>query len=176
LTLAIDNYFHEVYCLPTKIKIQTNRGDIVAELFSDDAINTVKNFVTLAQKGYYDGLKFHRVVPAFVIQGGDPKGDGTGGPGYAIPCETRGHRQQHKVGAFSMAHAGRDTGGSQFFVVLDEGNTKHLNGKHTVFGQTIQGLDVVQEIRQGDVMTKVEVLEVDPAIEAHELQTLTSWR
>jgi peptidyl-prolyl cis-trans isomerase B (cyclophilin B) len=75
-----------------------------------------------------------------------------------------------------MAHAGRDTGGSQFFVVLDEGNTKHLNGKHTVFGQTIQGLDVVQEIRQGDVMTKVEVLEVDPAIEAHELQTLTSWR
>jgi len=162
--------------LPTRIKIQTNRGDIVAELFSDDAINTVKNFITLAQSGYYDGLAFHRVVPKFVIQGGDPKGDGTGGPGYAIPCETRGHRQKHKVGAFSMAHAGRDTGGSQFFIVLDEGNTKHLNGAHTVFGQTTQGLDVIQKIQQGDKMIKVEVLEVDPAIEAHELQKLKSWR
>lgn len=162
--------------MTTKIKIQTEKGDIVAELFSDDAINTVKNFVTLAQKGYYDGLKFHRVVPDFVIQGGDPKGDGTGGPGYAIPCETRGHRQKHKIGAFSMAHAGRDTGGSQFFVVLNEDNTKHLNGKHTVFGQTIEGLNVVQAIRQGDTMIKVEILELDPAIQGHELQTLKSWR
>jgi peptidyl-prolyl cis-trans isomerase B (cyclophilin B) len=162
--------------LPTRIKIQTNRGDIVAELFSDDAINTVKNFVTLAQSGYYNGLTFHRVVPNFVIQGGDPKGDGTGGPGYAIPCETNGHRQKHKVGAFSMAHAGRDTGGSQFFIVLDEGNTKHLNGKHTVFGQTIEGIDVIKHIQAGDKMIKVEVLEVDPAIEAYELQKLKSWR
>jgi len=162
--------------LPTRIKIQTNRGDIVAELFSDDAINTVKNFVTLAQSGYYNGLTFHRVVPDFVIQGGDPKGDGTGGPGYAIPCETNGHRQKHKVGAFSMAHAGRDTGGSQFFIVLDEGNTKHLDRKHTVFGQTTQGLDVIKHIQAGDKMIKVEVLEVDPAIEAHELQKLKSWR
>ena len=162
--------------MPTKIKFQTNRGDFVAEFFSDDAINTVKNFVTLTQSGYYDGLTFHRVIEKFVIQGGDPTGTGSGGPGYAIPCETRGHRQKHTPGAFSMAHAGRDTGGSQFFVVLDEGNTKHLNGKHTIFAQTIEGLDVVQQIQQGDKMFKVEVLELDPAIEAHELQKLKSWR
>ena len=162
--------------MPTKIKIQTERGDIVAEFWNDDAINTVKNFVTLAQSVYYDGLTFHRVVPDFVIQGGDPTGTGSGGPGYAIPCETRGHRQKHKVGAFSMAHAGRDTGGSQFFIVLNENNTKHPNGRHTVFGQTIEGLDIIQNIRQGDKMLKVEVLEVDPAIEQHELQKLKSWR
>lgn len=162
--------------MPTKIKIQTNRGDMLAEFFNDDAINTVKNFVTLAQSAYYNGLTFHRVVDKFVIQGGDPTGTGSGGPGYAIPCETRGQKQKHKVGAFSMAHAGRDTGGSQFFIVLDEGNTKHLNGKHTVFGQVIEGLDVVPQIKQGDKMLKVEVLEVDPAIESHELQKLKSWR
>ena len=162
--------------MTTKIKFQTNRGDFVAEFFNDDAINTVKNFVTLAQSGYYDGLTFHRVIEKFVIQGGDPTGSGSGGPGYAIPCETRGHRQKHTIGAFSMAHAGRDTGGSQFFVVLDEGNTKHLNGKHTVFGQTIEGLDVVQQIQASDKMLKVEVLELDPAIESHELQKLKSWR
>lgn len=161
--------------MPTKIRIETNKGNIVAEMFSDDAINTVKNFVTLAQKGYYNGLKFHRVVPDFVIQGGDPRGTGTGGPGYAIPCETNGPRQKHTLGAFSMAHAGRDTGGSQFFVVLSEKNTAHLDGKHTVFGQTIEGLDVVQAIRQGDIMTRVEVLEVDPAVEAHELRTFKSY-
>jgi len=154
--------------LPTKIKFQTNRGDFVAEFFNDEAINTVKNFVTLAQSGYYNGLTFHRVIEKFVIQGGDPTGTGSGGPGYAIPCETRGHRQKHTLGAFSMAHAGRDTGGSQFFVVLDEGNTKHLNGKHTVFAQTFEGLDVVQQIQQGDKMLKVEVLELDSAIEGHE--------
>ena len=162
--------------MTTKIKFQTNRGDFVAEFFNDDAINTVKNFVTLAQSGYYDGLTFHRVIDKFVIQGGDPTGSGSGGPGYAIPCETRGHRQKHTLGAFSMAHAGRDTAGSQFFVVLDEGNTKHLNGKHTVFGQTIEGLDVVQQIQAGDKMLKVEVLEVDPVIESHELQKLKPWR
>ncbi len=162
--------------MPTKIKIQTERGDIIAEFWNDDAINTVKNFVTLAQSGYYNGLKFHRVVPDFVIQGGDPTGTGSGGPGYAIPCETRGHRQKHRVGAFSMAHAGRDTGGSQFFIVLNEKNTQHLDGRHTVFGQTIEGLDVIQNIRQGDKMLKVEVLEVDSAIEKHELQKLKSWR
>ncbi|TFG26359.1 peptidylprolyl isomerase [Candidatus Thorarchaeota archaeon] len=162
--------------MPTKIRFQTNRGDFVAEFFNDDAINTVKNFVTLTQSGYYNGLTFHRVVDNFVIQGGDPTGTGSGGPGYAIPCETRGHRQKHTVGAFSMAHAGRDTGGSQFFVVLDEGNTKHLNGRHTVFGQTIEGIEVVKQIKQGDTMLKVEVLELDPAIEAHELQKLKSWR
>ena len=162
--------------MPTKIKIQTNRGDFVAEFFNDDAINTVKNFVTLAQSGYYDGLTFHRVIDKFVIQGGDPTGTGSGGPGYAIPCETRGYRQKHTLGAFSMAHAGRDTAGSQFFVCLSQENTKHLDGKHTVFAQTIEGIDVVQKIQQGDKMLKVEVLEVDPVIEAHELKKLKSWR
>jgi peptidyl-prolyl cis-trans isomerase B (cyclophilin B) len=162
--------------LPTRIKIQTNSGDIVAELWNDDAINTVKNFVTLAQSGYYDGLTFHRVIPDFVIQGGCPKGDGTGGPGYRIPCETNGPRQRHEPGSFSMAHAGRNTGGSQFFICLTREKTKHLDGQHTVFGKTIEGFDVVKQIRQGDKMLKVEVLEVDPKIEAHELQKLKSRR
>jgi peptidyl-prolyl cis-trans isomerase B (cyclophilin B) len=158
--------------LPTKIKFQTNRGEILAEFWNDDAINTVKNFVTLAQSGYYNGLTFHRVVDKFVIQGGDPTGTGSGGPGYAIPCETRGHRQKHKVGAFSMAHAGRDTAGSEFFICLSQENTKHLNGRHTVFGQTIEGMEVVKSIRQGDRMLNVEVLEVDSVIEAHELRKM----
>ena len=158
--------------LVTKIKIQTNKGDIVAEFWSDDAINTVKNFVTLSQDGYYDGLTFHRVVPDFVIQGGDPTGTGSGGPGHRIPCETSGHRQKHKDGAFSMAHAGRDTGGSQFFIVLNGNNCKHLDGKHTVFGQTTEGFDVVKQIRQGDRMLKVEVLELDSTIEHHQLRKL----
>ncbi|MBY8998108.1 MAG: peptidylprolyl isomerase [Candidatus Thorarchaeota archaeon] len=167
--------------MPTKIKIQTNRGDIVAEFWNDDAINTVKNFVTLAQSGYYDGLTFHRVLPDFVIQGGCPKGTGSGGPGYRIPCETEGPRQKHEPGAFSMAHAGRDTGGSQFFIVLTREKTKHLDGDvdpfgrktgHTVFGKTLEGLDTVKSIRQGDKMLKVEVLGVDPVIETHVLQKM----
>jgi peptidyl-prolyl cis-trans isomerase B (cyclophilin B) len=167
--------------LPTKIKIQTNKGDIIGEFWNDDAINTVKNFVTLAQSGYYDGLTFHRVLPDFVIQGGCPEGTGRGGPGYRIPCETEGSRQKHEPGSFSMAHAGRDTGGSQFFIVLTREKTKHLDGDtdpfgqktgHTVFGKTIEGLDVVKSIRQGDKMLKVEVLEVDPVIETHVLQKM----
>ena len=156
--------------------METTRGVLMIELFNDDAINTVKNFVTLAQQGYYDGLTFHRVIPNFVIQGGDPTGTGSGGPGYAIRCETRGHRQWHDVGALSMAHAGRDTGGSQFFICLSREQTKHLDGKHTVFGVVTDGLDVLPTIRQGDKMLKVEVLEVDPVIQAHELVTIKSWR
>ncbi|MFW9909711.1 MAG: peptidylprolyl isomerase [Candidatus Thorarchaeota archaeon] len=162
--------------MTTRVKMETSKGTLHIELFSDDAINTVKNFITLAQKGYYDGLKFHRVIPDFVVQGGDPTGTGSGGPGYAIPCETRGHRQKHVPGALSMAHAGRDTGGSQFFVVLTREKTKHLDGKHTVFGQVTEGLDILPTIKGGDKMLKVEVLEVDPNIDTHELQTLKSWR
>ena len=158
--------------MPTKIKIHTNRGDIIGEFWNDDAINTVKNFVTLAQSGYYDGLTFHRVLPDFVIQGGCPQGTGSGGPGYRIPCETDGPRQIHEPGAFSMAHAGRNSGGSQFFIVLTREKTKHLDGGHTVFGKTIEGLDIVKSIRQGDKMIKVEVIEVDPVIEAHELRKM----
>ncbi len=145
---------------------ETNRGTIVAELYEDAAPKTVANFEKLANDKFYDGVKFHRVIPEFVIQGGDPQsrdlpeGDrriGTGGPGWMIPCETSGNPHRHTVGALSMAHAGRDTGGSQFFVVLSEGNTRHLNGVHTVFGQVTEGLDVIQTIAPNDVMNSVRV-------------------
>jgi len=162
-----------VVILTTKVRMETNRGTLMIELFNDDAINTVKNFVSLAQKGYYDGLKFHRVIPEFVVQGGDPLGNGSGGPGYRIPCEVDGPRQRHDVGALSMARTAiPDTGGSQFFIVLTREKTKHLDGAHTVFGQVTEGLDILPTIRGGDQMLKVEVLEVDPVIENHELVTL----
>lgn len=146
--------------------IETNRGTMVAELYDTDAPGTVANFEKLANSGFYDGVKFHRVISDFVVQGGDPlsrdlpAGDrriGTGGPGYTIKCETKGNPHTHEVGALSMAHAGKDTGGSQFFIVLSEPNTKHLNGQHTVFGKVTEGLDVVKQIRQDDTMTKVRV-------------------
>jgi peptidyl-prolyl cis-trans isomerase B (cyclophilin B) len=144
----------------------TNRGTIVAELYDTDAPGTVANFEKLANAGFYDGVKFHRVIPNFVVQGGDPQsrdlpvGDpriGSGGPGYTIKCETKGNPRTHEVGALSMAHAGKDTGGSQFFMVLDEGSTRHLNGKHTVFGKITQGLDVMKQIKPNDHMNKVRV-------------------
>lgn len=145
---------------------ETNVGTITAELFDKDAPGTVANFEKLANSGFYDGVKFHRVIPEFVVQGGDPyskggehaKGPvGTGGPGYTIKCETKGNPNTHKVGALSMAHAGKDTGGSQFFMVLSEDNTRHLNGVHTVFGQVTAGLDVMKKIKQNDVMNSVRV-------------------
>ena len=145
---------------------ETNRGTIVAELYDKDAPNTVANFEKLANAGFYDGIKFHRVIPEFVVQGGDPysrdlpEGDrriGTGGPGYKIKCETANNPRKHAVGALSMAHAGKDTGGSQFFMVLSEASTRHLNGVHTVFGQITKGLDAMKQIKQNDVMHKVRV-------------------
>ena len=145
---------------------ETNRGTIKAELYEKDAPGTVANFEKLANEGFYDGIKFHRVIPDFVVQGGDPytkggehaKGPiGTGGPGYKIKCETAGNPRTHEVGALSMAHAGKDTGGSQFFMVLDEGNTRHLNGVHTVFGKVVDGLDVMKQIKKDDVMNSVRV-------------------
>jgi peptidyl-prolyl cis-trans isomerase B (cyclophilin B) len=145
---------------------ETNRGTIVAELYEKDAPKTVENFEKLANAGFYDGVKFHRVIPDFVVQGGDPlsrdlpAGDrriGSGGPGYHIKCETKGNPRTHEVGALSMAHAGTDTGGSQFFMVLSEANTRHLNGKHTVFGKITRGLDVMKSITQNDSMTSVRV-------------------
>ncbi|HJR42402.1 MAG TPA: peptidylprolyl isomerase [Gemmatimonadaceae bacterium] len=149
-----------------KATIETNRGRIVAELFEKEAPGTVANFEKLANSGFYDGVKFHRVIPDFVVQGGDPytkggahaKGPvGTGGPGYTIKCETKGNPHQHEVGSLSMAHAGKDTGGSQFFLVLSESNTRHLNGVHTVFGKVSEGLDVMKQLRQNDEMTSVRV-------------------
>ena len=149
-----------------KAIIETNRGTMTAELYDDAAPNTVANFAKLAKDGYYNGVKFHRVIQDFVVQGGDPlsrdlpEGNpriGTGGPGYHIDCETAGNPYKHELGALSMAHAGKNTGGSQFFVVLNEQNTRHLNGVHTVFGKVIDGIDVVKNIRPNDTMTKVTV-------------------
>lgn len=127
------------------------------EFFEEDAPNTVKNFIDLANDGYYDGLTFHRVIPNFVIQGGCPKGDGTGGPGYQIDCELDGDNQYHDRGVLSMAHAGRNTGGSQFFICHNRDNTAHLDRNHTVFGKVVEGLDVIDQIREDDVMEKVVV-------------------
>lgn len=135
--------------------IETAKGNIVLELFEDDATNTVANFVKLINKGYYNGLKFHRVIPDFMIQGGCPIGNGTGGPGYTIKCEI--NPKKHLKGTLSMAHAGKDTGGSQFFITHSP--QPHLDGVHTVFGQVIEGMDVVNAIRQGDVMKQVKVIE-----------------
>jgi peptidyl-prolyl cis-trans isomerase B (cyclophilin B) len=146
--------------------IETSRGRLVAELYEEEAPNTVANFEKLANSGYYDGTKFHRVIPGFVVQGGDPyskggehaKGPvGTGGPGYTIKCETKGNPHKHDNGAISMAHAGKDTGGSQFFMVLNPANCKHLDGVHTVFGKITEGLDVLAQIKQNDVMTSARV-------------------
>ena len=149
-----------------KATFETNKGTLVAELYDKEAPNTVANFEKLANEGFYDGVKFHRVISDFVVQGGDPlsrdlaAGDpriGTGGPGYKIKCETAGNPKKHEVGALSMAHAGKDTGGSQFFMVLSEDNTKHLNGVHTVFGKITEGIDVMKQIKKDDVMNKVRV-------------------
>jgi peptidyl-prolyl cis-trans isomerase B (cyclophilin B) len=152
--------------MPKQATFETSHGTIVADLFEKDAPETVANFEKLANSGFYDGVKFHRVIDDFVVQGGDPlsrdlpAGDrriGTGGPGWQIKCETKGNPNTHKVGALSMAHAGKDTGGSQFFMVLSEANTRHLNGVHTVFGQIVQGIDAMKKIKKDDVMTSVRV-------------------
>ncbi|XMB66137.1 peptidylprolyl isomerase [Mycoplasmatota bacterium zrk1] len=133
-----------------------NGEEILIELF-EEAPKTVENFEKLANSGFYNGLKFHRVIPGFVAQGGCPHGTGTGGPGYTIKCETENNPHKHLRGALSMAHAGKDTGGSQFFICHD--SFPHLDGVHTVFGQVIEGEDVVLRISQGDVMKSVEVFE-----------------
>jgi len=140
-----------------KTIMETNKGTIILEMFEKDAPKTVANFEKLANDEFYDGLTFHRVISDFVIQGGCPKGDGTGGPGYSIKCETKGNPRKHGTGAMSMAHAGKDTGGSQFFITHSP--QPHLDGVHTVFGQVIEGMDVVNKIKPRDVMKKVRVVE-----------------
>jgi len=140
-------------------EIQTEKGNMRVEFYEQDAPNTVANFVNLAKKGYYDGLTFHRVIPNFVIQGGCPEGTGRGGPGYKIPCELTGGNQFHDRGVLSMAHAGRDTGGSQFFICHNRDNTKHLDRNHTCFGKVVDGLDVIDAIRPGDKILKIIVSE-----------------
>ena len=138
-------------------EIHTKYGVMKLEFFEKDAPKTVENFTKLANEGFYDGLAFHRVIPNFVIQGGCPKGDGTGGPGYQIDCELDGDNQYHDTGVLLMAHAGRNTGGSQFFICHNRSNTQHLDRNHTVFGKVTEGLDIVSQIRQGDKMDKVVV-------------------
>jgi peptidyl-prolyl cis-trans isomerase B (cyclophilin B) len=140
-------------------EIVTGKGSMKVEFFEKDAPNTVDNFVNLAKKGFYDGLTFHRVIPNFVVQGGCPLGTGTGGPGYKIKCELTGENQYHDKGVLSMAHAGRDTGGSQFFICHNRDNTKHLDRNHTVFGKVVEGLDVIDQIKAGDKIEKIIVQE-----------------
>lgn len=146
--------------------IKTNKGTMKVSLYTEDAPNTVANFAKLAKEGYYNGLKWHRVIPNFVIQGGCPntregeKGmPGTGGPGYKIDCELTGGNQHHDRGVLSMAHAGRNTGGSQFFVCHSRDNTAHLDGVHTCFGKVIEGVDVVDDIRQNDTIDSIEIID-----------------
>lgn len=142
-----------------KAEIHTSKGVMKLELYEDDAPGTVANFVKLAQSGFYDGLNFHRVIPNFVIQGGCPDGTGAGGPGYTIKCELTGEKQYHDRGVLSMAHAGRNTGGSQFFICHSRQNTKHLDRNHTCFGKVNEGLDVLDAIRQGDLIEKITIIE-----------------
>jgi len=142
-----------------KASIHTEKGVMKVQFYEKDAPGTVKNFVDLARKGFYDGLNFHRVIPEFVIQGGCPYGTGSGGPGYTIPCELDGDNQYHDRGVLSMAHAGRDTGGSQFFICHSRDNTQHLDRKHTCFGKVYEGLDVIDDIRQGDKIEKIVIEE-----------------
>ncbi len=141
-------------------EIHTDKGVMKVMFFEEDAPGTVANFVKLAKSGFYDGLTFHRVIPNFMVQTGDPTGTGAGGPGYMIPCETTGGNQFHDRGVLSMAKRQQpNTGGSQFFICHNRMNTKHLDGVHTVFGKVTEGLDIVDEIRQGDKMTKVVIID-----------------
>ena len=142
-----------------KAEIHTEKGVMKVDFYEDDAPATVENFVKLSKDGFYDGLTFHRVIPDFVIQGGCPEGTGVGGPGYKIKCELDGDNQYHDRGVLSMAHAGRDTGGSQFFICHSRNNTGHLDRQHTCFGKVVEGQEVIDDIRQGDKIKKITVLE-----------------
>jgi len=156
----------------TKAIIETNKGTFEIDFFDEHTPNTVKNFVQLAQSGYYNDVTFHRVIKDFVVQGGDPTGTGRGGPGYRFADEVDNPVQKHVLGAVSMANAGPNTNGSQFFIVLNPDNCKHLDGKHTVFGKVSKGMDVVDKLVQGDKMLTVTIEEVSDIIKNHELVKL----
>ena len=143
----------------TKAEMVTDKGTMQIEFYDDDAPKTVENFVKLSKKGFYDGLTFHRVIPNFMVQGGDPTGTGAGGPGYKIDCELTGDKQHHDRGVLSMAHAGRNTGGSQFFICHSRDNTAHLDRNHTCFGKVVEGQEVIDAIRQGDKIQKITIQE-----------------
>ena len=140
-------------------EIKTAKGIMKVTFFEKDAPKTVDNFIKLSEKGFYDGLTFHRVIPNFVIQGGCPDGNGMGGPGYSIDCELDGENQYHDKGVLSMAHSGRNTGGSQFFVCHNRDNTQHLDKNHTVFAKVIEGLEIIDNIKQGDKIEKITINE-----------------
>jgi len=142
-----------------KAEIKTGKGVMKLNFFEKDAPKTVANFVKLSKEGFYDGLTFHRVIPDFVIQGGCPDGTGAGGPGYSIDCELNGDNQYHDRGVLSMAHAGRNTGGSQFFVCHSRTNTSHLDRNHTCFGKVYEGLEVIDAIKAGDKIEKITIIE-----------------
>jgi peptidyl-prolyl cis-trans isomerase B (cyclophilin B) len=139
-------------------EIHTEKGVMKVEFYEKDAPKTVENFVNLSESGFYDGLTFHRVIPSFVIQGGCPDGTGAGGPGYSIDCELTGDNQYHDRGVLSMAHAGRNTGGSQFFVCHNRDNTSHLDRNHTCFGKVVEGVEIIDDIRAGDKIEKIVIV------------------
>lgn len=147
----------------SKAIIKTEKGDLTVQFYDKDAPGTVENFLKLAKSGYYDGVTFHRVIPDFVIQGGDPTGTGAGGPGYSIKCELDGENQYHDRGVLSMAHRGRDTGGSQFFICHSRTNTAHLDRNHTCFGKVVENVDVIDDIRQGDKILGIDIIEEQTA-------------
>lgn len=143
----------------SKAIIKTEKGDMTVEFYDNDAPITVANFLGLAKEGFYDGVTFHRVIPDFVIQGGDPTGTGAGGSEKTIPCELDGGNQYHDRGVLSMAHRGRNTGSSQFFICHSRNNTAHLDRNHTCFGKVVENVDVVDDIRQGDKILGIEIIE-----------------
>ena len=146
--------------------IKTNKGEMHISFYDNDAPATVANFVKLAKDGYYDGLKFHRVISKtngdaedFMIQGGCPNGNGSGGPGYTIQCEVSAPKQFHDRGVLSMAHAGRNTGGSQFFICHNRGGVAHLDGNHTCFGKVIEGIEIIDLIRSADAINSISIID-----------------
>lgn len=143
----------------TKVKISTDKGDMIAELYDNETPIAVNNFKDLIGKKFYDGLNFHRVIPNFVIQGGCPNGTGSGGPGYNIPCEVTAPKQFHDRGVLSIAHAGRNTGGSQFFICHNRQGTAHLDGNHTCFGKVNEGLEVIDAISPGDKINSITIID-----------------
>jgi len=143
----------------SKVRISTAKGDMIAELYDAETPVTVGNFLKLIGQGFYDGLNFHRVIPNFVIQGGCPNGNGAGGPGYNIPCEVTAPKQFHDKGVLSMAHAGRNTGGSQFFICHSRQNTAHLDGNHTCFGRVTEGMEVIDAIQGGDKINSITLID-----------------
>lgn len=142
-----------------KAIIDTIKGKMEVEFYENDAPKTVQNFVDLSNSGFYNGLTFHRVIPDFVIQGGCPQGTGVGGPGYAIDCELDGDNQYHDRGVLSMAHAGRNTGGSQFFICHSRENTAHLDRNHTCFGRVVEGVEVIDMIEGGDKINSISIID-----------------